>query len=145
LAQDVLLDDDSSNDVRYLNLDRSRWASHNVLDFGSEQFMPDRARDEVVVTNVAKQPVAYLILEAGQAFLMLNFQPGASVKLEALPQLNSAYIQGGGRFRDGREIPFQGMNFHLDDDRRPHATQHYSASIRDEGLLIKSQEVVGYH
>lgn len=144
LAQNEMLWDDSSGGARFFDSYKYHWISDSVLKFGWDESVPQSKIDEVVVSNDTNQPINQLVVNASEYFLILDLPPKSSVKLSAYPQSWLSWVSCKGSFASGKSIPFDGVNFFIRDNRESHVSQHYCISIREDELLIQSQEIEGY-
>jgi hypothetical protein len=144
LAQNEMLWDDPSGGARFFDSYKYRWINDSVLKFGWDESVPQLKNDEVVVSNDTNRPINQLVVNANEHFLILDLQPKSSVKLSAYPQSWLSWVSCKGSFASGKSIPFDGVNFFIRDNRESHVSQHYCISIRDDELLIQSQEIEGY-
>ena len=144
LAQNEMLWDDPSGDARFFDSYKYHWITDSVLKFGGDESVPQSKIDEVSISNDTNQPINQLVVNASDYFLILDLQPKASVKVPADHQPWLSWLSCGGSFSSGKPIPFDGVNFFIGDNQESHVSQHYCISIRDNGVLIQSQEIEGY-
>lgn len=138
---------DDSNVFAYLYPGHA-WISDSVLRLGDKD--PDKlGHDEVVVTNKSKQAIAYLRVRTckWEMFWLFDVQPGSTVKLSACAQTDVqsplSWVASSGKFSDGREIPFAGRDFKIQDKYK--ASGHYLIAITDEGTRIDSADFESYN
>jgi hypothetical protein len=143
LAKDEMLWSDSSDNRQ--DVYKYHWISDSIIKYGEIiESVPESKMDEVTVTNETNQSINYLVVEANEKFLILDIQPQSSVKFLAYPQSWLNWISGEGKFSSGKAIPFVGKNFRIGDDRESHVPKHYCVSIKDNEMLIQSEEIKGY-
>ncbi len=142
LAQNEILWDDSS-DSR-LDVYQYHWVSDSVLKYDWDKSVPQSKMDEIIVFNETNQHIDYLIVEASEDFLIVDLQPGASVKLLAFPQSWLSWASCHGSFASGKIIGWNGVNFSIHDNHENHLPHHYCLTVRDDGVSIQSQEIEGF-
>jgi hypothetical protein len=136
--------EDTSSDMRYFDVYKPQWISDSVLKFSDSRTFAENKMDEVVVLNNTNQPIGYLLVNAGERFLILDLQPNEKVKLSTTPQSWASWISCGGNFQVSKKKFYSGVNFSIHDGNENHVSQHYFVTVKDDEVLIQSQEFEGY-
>jgi hypothetical protein len=92
-----------------------RWIGDNALCFLLDAPRRSARQDRVVLTNEAKAPLEYVLVDSEDLCLVLDLQPGTThtVMTPTPKAQNASWLSVAGLFADGRELPITGRNFRL--------------------------------
>lgn len=144
LIKNEILWEDTSSDMRFFEVYEPQWISNSIIKFGSNKAFSKDKMDELVIINNTYSSIGYLLVNAGERFLILNLQPKEKITLMVFPQSWSNYITCKGNFEKSKSKFFSGVNFPLYDNSENHTPKHYFINVNDNDVLIQSLEVEGF-